>query len=189
MTATQLSTGEPQTSPVAPLSPSAHASAVEDARVLIADDDPSARLLMVGLLERAGFWRVDAAAGGRMALAAMRRRPPAVLLLDVHMPDFDGLAMLRALSTDIPSRSVTSVLAVSGDASSEVRRSMLFYGADDFLVRPCSGIELVDHVRSLVRRTRAMNQALRQVSLLDGLVRHMSDHELSNHASTEGTSC
>ena len=101
---------------------------------------------MVGLLERAGFWRVDAAAGGRMALAAMRRRPPAVLLLDVHMPDFDGLAMLRALSTDIPSRSVTSVLAVSGDASSEVRRSMLFYGADDFLVRPCSGVELVDHV-------------------------------------------
>ena len=71
MTATQLLTGELQASPVTPLSPSAHTSAVEDARVLVADDDPSARLLLVGLLERAGFWRVDAAAGGRMALAAM----------------------------------------------------------------------------------------------------------------------
>ena len=151
MTATQLFTGELQTA--APPPSRVELPTVEDARVLIADDDPSARLLMVGLLERAGFWRVDTAAGGRMALAAMRRRPPAVLLLDVHMPDFDGLAMLRALSTDIPSRSVTSVLAVSGDASTEVRRSMLFHGADDFLVRPCSGVELVEHVRSLVRRT------------------------------------
>ena len=149
---------------------------VEDANILIVDDDPDVLRLTIHLLERGGFWRIDTAAGGREALAAMRGRTPDVLLLDVHMPDLDGLAMLRSLSVDGRPRSATSVLAVSGDASPQVRESMLLHGAEDFVVRPCSGAELVDRVRRLACRTRSLNSALERLSLLDGLVRNPDRH-------------
>jgi len=149
---------------------------VEDANILIVDDDPDVLRLTIHLLERGGFWRIDTAAGGREALAAMRGRTPDVVLLDVHMPDVDGLTMLRSLSVDGRPRSATSVLAVSGDASPEVRESMLLHGAEDFVVRPCSGAELVDRVRRLAFRTRSLNSALERLSLLDGLVRNLDRH-------------
>jgi len=149
---------------------------VEDANILIVDDDPDVLRLTIHLLERGGFWRIDTAAGGREALAAMRGRTPDVLVLDVNMPDVDGLAMLRSLSVDGRPRSATSVLAVSGDASPEVRDSMLLHGAEDFVVRPCSGAELVDRVRRLAFRTRSLNSALERLSLLDGLVRNLDRH-------------
>ena len=65
-----------------------------------------------------------------------------------------------------------SVLAVSGDASPDVRRTMLLHGAEDFVVRPCPGADLVDRVRRLAVRTRSLNRALERVSLLDGLIRN-----------------
>lgn len=145
---------------------------VEDARILIADDDPDVTRLTLHLLQRAGFGHIDTATGGRHAIAMMRARTPDVLLLDVHMPEIDGLATLRAMSADGRPRPVTSVLAVSGDSSPGIRRSMLLHGAEDFLVRPCAGADLVDRVRRLATRTRSLNDALERLSLLDGLVRN-----------------
>jgi CheY-like chemotaxis protein len=145
---------------------------VEDARILIADDDPDVMRLTLRLLQRAGFAHVDTATGGRQAITMMRTRTPDVLLLDVHMPEIDGLATLRAMSADGRPRPVTSVLAVSGDSSPGIRRSMLLHGAEDFLVRPCTGADLVDRVRRLAERTRSLNDALERLSLLDGLVRN-----------------
>jgi CheY-like chemotaxis protein len=154
---------------------------VEDAHILIVDDNPDVLRLTVHLLERGGFWRINTAAGGREALAAIRGRTPDVLLLDVHMPDVDGVATLRSMSVDGRPRSATSVLAVSGDASPEVRRSMLLHGAEDFVVRPCSGAELVDRVRRLACRTQSLNSALERLSLLDGLI-----HESDRHRCRRG---
>ena len=144
---------------------------VEDAQILIVDDNPDVLRLTVHLLGRGGFWRIDTAAGGREALAMMRGRAPDVLVLDVHMPDVDGLATLRSMSVDGRSQSATSVLAVSGDASPAVRRSMLLHGAEDFVVRPCAGAELIERVRRLACRTQSLNSALEGLSLLDGLIR------------------
>jgi CheY-like chemotaxis protein len=144
---------------------------VEDAQILIVDDNPDVLRLTVHLLERGGFWRIDTATGGREALAMMRGRSPDVLVLDVHMPDVDGLATLRSMSVDGRPQSATSVLAVSGDASPDVRRSMLLHGAEDFVVRPCTGSELIERVRRLACRTQSLNSALDGLSLLDGLIR------------------
>jgi len=108
-----------------------NAQAVDDARVLVVDDDPGASRLVVDLLQRAGFWRVETATTGRQGLAAMRRQMPAVLVLDVHMPELDGFATLREMPCNVHSRGVTSVLALSGDPAPAVRRAMLLHGADD----------------------------------------------------------
>ncbi|MCU1465766.1 MAG: Two-component system regulatory protein [Actinomycetia bacterium] len=146
-------------------------SAREDARVLIVDDDPDALRIMGRVLERGGFWRVESATGGRQALATMRTYEPDVLVVDVNMPEVDGLSMLRALAAETRPRNVTSVLAISGDATPEVRRSMLLHGADDFIVRPCSNECLVARVRELALHAQSLNRALSRLSLLDGLVR------------------
>jgi DNA-binding response OmpR family regulator len=143
----------------------------EDARILIVDDDPHALRIMDRVLQRGGFWRVESANGGRQALVTMRTHKPDVLLLDVNMPDVDGLSMLRALAAETRPRTVTSVLAISGDATPEVRRAMLLNGADDFIVRPCSNDHLVARVRDLALHARSLNRALSRLSLLDGLVR------------------
>src|SRR3954469_9007603 len=91
---------------------------VADARILIVDDDPTAALLMTRLLERDGFWRVVSTGGGWRALAMMLQHPPDVMILDVHMPDLDGIQVLREMQQgERRARSVTGVLAVSGDAS------------------------------------------------------------------------
>ena len=146
-------------------------AAVEDARVLIVDDDPTALRLMGRVLERGGFWRVDVAVGGRQALATLRARRPDVLVADVFMPEIDGFALLRALSAEGRPFRVTSVLAISGDANPELRRSILAHGADDFVVRPCASDELVARVRSLAQHAQTVNRALDRLSLLDGLLR------------------
>jgi DNA-binding response OmpR family regulator len=151
--------------------PTAAPPNVYDARILIVDDDPDAARTTARLLERGGLWRIDTAAGGRRGLAAMQRQTPDVLLLDVHMPELDGFATLRAMSTGGVRQSVTSVLAISGDPSPDIRRSILLQGANDFVTRPCPGRELVERVYMLACRTRSVNRALRYMSLLDGLVR------------------
>ncbi|MDQ1435914.1 MAG: hypothetical protein QOF59_2730 [Actinomycetota bacterium] len=146
-------------------------SSREDARILIVDDDPNALRIIDRVLERGGFWRVESANGGRQALATMRTNRPDVLVLDVNMPDVDGLSMLRALAAETRPRSVTSVLAISGDATPEVRRAMMLNGADDFIVRPCSNDYLVARVCELAQHAQSLNRALSRLSLLDGLVR------------------
>ena len=144
---------------------------VEDARVLLVDDEHATLLTMARLLEKAGFWRVDTASSGREALAAMHTSTADVMVLDVHMPGLDGIATLRAMSNEGHSKRATSVLAVSGDATPLTRREMLLHGADDYLARPFTGRELVAAVGRLAARTNALNRALARVSLLDGLVR------------------
>jgi PleD family two-component response regulator len=146
-------------------------SAREDARILIVDDDPDALRIMSRVLERGGFWRVETATGGRQALATMRAHKPDVLIVDVYMPDVDGHAILRALAEEARPRHVTSVLAISGDSTPDVRRSMLVHGADDFVVRPCRNDYLVSRVRDLALHAQSLNRALSRLSLLDTLVR------------------
>jgi DNA-binding response OmpR family regulator len=103
-------------------------------------------------LERAlaleGF-AVDTAAGGHAALAAVARRPPAVIVLDVTMPDLDGVAVVRRLragGVDVP----VCILSARDDVSDRV--AGLQAGADDYLVKPFALVELTARLQALLRR-------------------------------------
>ncbi len=103
-------------------------------------------------LERAlaleGF-AVDTAAGGHAALAAVARRPPAVIVLDVTMPDLDGVAVVRRLradGVDVP----VCILSARDDVSDRV--AGLQAGADDYLVKPFALVELTARLEALLRR-------------------------------------
>ncbi len=148
---------------------------LDDARILIVDDDATAACLMQRLLERDGFRRVASVGDGRQALAAMLEHPPEVVVLDVHMPHVDGFAMLREmLSGEERINAVTGVLAVSGDHSPASCRAMLCGGADDYLTRPFDGTEFALRVRRLAHVTRELRRTLRYVGVLESRIRDLT---------------
>jgi DNA-binding response OmpR family regulator len=92
---------------------------------------------------------VETAAGGREALDAIARRPPAVMVLDVTMPDVDGVTVVRRMrdqGVDIP----VCILSARDDVDDRV--AGLQAGADDYLVKPFALAELTARLQALLRR-------------------------------------
>jgi pilus assembly protein CpaE len=121
-------------------------------RVLIVDDIPETRDHLAKLL---GFETdievVGAAASGREALEMAARLTPDVVLMDINMPDMDGIAATERLSSEVPSAAVV-MMSVQGEAD-YLRRSMLA-GAREFLVKPFSSDELTASIRQVYSRER-----------------------------------
>jgi DNA-binding response OmpR family regulator len=120
----------------------------DDATVLIVDDEPAIREALERALRLEGF-AVSTADGGLPALAQVAERPPAVVLLDVAMPDLDGVGVierLRAAGNDVP----ICVLSARNEVEDRVRG--LQAGADDYLVKPFALQELVARLHALLRR-------------------------------------
>jgi diguanylate cyclase (GGDEF)-like protein/PAS domain S-box-containing protein len=129
-------------------------------RILVVDDNADLRDHLERLLHP--HWRVATAADGPSALAAARAEPPDLVLSDVMLPGFDGIALLQALRED-PRTSSVPVLLVSARAGAEAAVEGLQAGADDYVVKPFSGPELVARVRAnldLARRRAAATAAL-----------------------------
>lgn len=117
--------------------------------MLVVDDDRPVRDALRRALVLAGY-DVRVAEGGRVALAMMRRRAPDILLLDLMMPELDGLAVcrrLRGAGDRVPILMLTARDAV-GD-----RVAGLDAGADDYLAKPFDVDELKARMRALLRRS------------------------------------
>lgn len=115
--------------------------------VLVVDDDPAMRrTLSINL--RARDYEVETAGDGRSALQVVDERMPDVVLLDLGLPDLDGIAVLRQLRsfTQVP------VIVVSARTESDDKVEALDLGADDFITKPFSLEELLARVRATSRR-------------------------------------
>jgi two-component system response regulator MprA len=124
--------------------------------VLVVDDDGPIRRMLERTLAADGY-EVTGAAGGGEALAAIERSTPDLVVLDVAMPDVDGLSVcrrLRAKGLGLP-----ILLLTARDAVADRVRG-LDAGADDYLVKPFAAEELLARVRALVRRGREPVEAL-----------------------------
>ncbi len=121
-------------------------------RVLVVDDIPETRDHLTKLL---GFESdidvVGAAASGQEALDMAVRLSPDVILMDINMPDMDGIAATEQLSSTVPAAAVV-MMSVQGEAD-YLRRSMLA-GAREFLVKPFSSDELTASIRQVSARER-----------------------------------
>jgi DNA-binding response OmpR family regulator len=117
-------------------------------RILIADDDPAVRALLKRALEREGF-DVTLASNGLEAIESIKHHDFAALLLDVHMPVFDGLETLREIRADDRSRTLPIILITGEDALSD-RVLGLESGADDYLVKPFAIQEVAARVRAQI---------------------------------------
>lgn len=119
-------------------------------RILVVEDDPDIAQLVARYLEKAGF-EVDRAANGRDALHRIGERPPDVLVLDLMLPQVDGLEICRRLRADEATAAVPVIMLTARAEESE-RIVGLEIGADDYLAKPFSPNELVARVRALLRR-------------------------------------
>jgi DNA-binding NarL/FixJ family response regulator len=119
--------------------------------ILVADDDQSARDLLVTLLEGAGY-ATQAAASGTEAIASAERARPRLAILDVCMPGVSGYEVCRRLHDTYGE--TLPVIFVSGERVDAVDRAAgLLLGGDDYLVKPFSPEELLARVVSLMRRS------------------------------------
>ncbi|OIK23980.1 response regulator [Streptomyces malaysiense] len=116
-------------------------------RVLVVDDEPQiVRALVINL--KARKYDVDAAADGRTALDLAASRHPDVVVLDLGLPDMDGVEVIRGLRgwTRVP------ILVLSARHSSDEKVEALDAGADDYVTKPFGMDELLARLRAAVRR-------------------------------------
>jgi two-component system response regulator MprA len=121
-----------------------------DGRLLVVEDDPQVRAMLSRALGYEGF-EVVTAATGAAAMAELRAAPPELILLDLLLPDEDGMEIcrkVRAAGEHLP------ILMLTARDTVTDRIAGLEAGADDYLVKPFSTAELVARVRALLRRAR-----------------------------------
>ncbi len=132
-------------------------------RILVVDDDPDILQFVQINLELDGF-RVETAPGGRQALERASENPPDLMLLDIMMPEIDGLTVLRRMRSN-PTTGSVPVIILSARSLAEDRVKGLDLGADDYITKPFDLEELVARVRTVLRRS----QQMRDLSPLTGL--------------------
>jgi two-component system phosphate regulon response regulator PhoB len=119
-------------------------------RVLIVDDDPDILRLVSYNLKQAGFETITTATG-REALEAIQQRLPDLIILDVMLPDVDGLEVCRTVRSQEGSRRIPILMLTA--RGEEIDRVVGFeLGADDYVMKPFSTRELVLRVKSILRR-------------------------------------
>ena len=149
-------------------------------RILVADDDPDIARFIELNLAMEGF-AVEVVHDGAAALAAARRQPPALVLLDVMMPQLDGVEVLRQLRAQAATAAVPVVLLTAKSLSAD-KIVGLTAGADDYIVKPFETLELLARVHTTLRRTNEV----RAVSPLTGLPgNHRIDLEIAARASSQ----
>ena len=116
--------------------------------ILVVEDEPKILRIVCDYLDRAGFRSVEAV-DGRTALQLAQRDRPDLVVLDLGLPDMDGLDVIRRLREK--SRVPVVVLTARGEESD--RLVGLELGADDYVVKPFSPKEIVARVRAVLRRT------------------------------------
>jgi DNA-binding response OmpR family regulator len=121
-------------------------------RILIVEDDPDIAELVARFLDKAGFI-TERANSGREALQSITGRPPDLVVLDLMLPQIDGLEVCRMIRSH-ESTDAIPIIMLTARAEESERIVGLELGADDYLAKPFSPNELVARVRALLRRAQ-----------------------------------
>jgi two-component system, OmpR family, alkaline phosphatase synthesis response regulator PhoP len=142
--------------------------------ILVVDDEPNIVQLARMYLEREGY-RVETVSDGRAALQSVERHKPALIVLDVMLPEVDGLEVcrrLRAANNPIP---ILMCTARDEDVDKIVGLEL---GADDYLVKPFNPRELVARVKAILRRGTRLEQGEKSPLHLGDLTIDPASHEV-----------
>jgi len=144
-------------------------------RVLVVDDESNLTELLSMALRYEG-WEVRAAASGIEAVRAARDFQPDAVALDMVLPDFDGLEVLRRIRADNPK---VPVLFLTAHDAVEHRVAGLTAGGDDYVTKPFSLEEVVARLRALIRRTAVVADASAPVLAVGDLTMDEDTHEVT----------
>ena len=138
----------------------------EPLRCLVVDDEPHLRRVLVRLMQGDGF-SCEEAGSGVEALAALSRRPAVLVLTDLHMPELDGIGLLREIRVRYPDTAVMLITAVA-DVSTAV--NCLAEGAMDYLTKPFHLEEVRARVRQALEKRRLILENRDYQELLEAKV-------------------
>ena len=133
--------------------------------ILVVDDEPTIAEVVARYLVRAGY-ETSTAGDGPSAVASATANRPDLVVLDIRLPGIDGLEVMRRLHEDAGERIPVILLTAKGEESDRVVG--LGQGADDYVVKPFSPLELVARVDAVLRRTEAGPDVVESM-LFDGL--------------------
>ncbi|MBG6068232.1 response regulator [Micromonospora ureilytica] len=148
-------------------------------RILVVDDEPQIlRALRINL--RARRYDVDVAETGAAALKAAASHPPDLVVLDLGLPDIDGVEVIRGLRgwTTVP------IIVLSGRAGSEDKVAALDAGADDYVTKPFGVEELLARIRAVTRRLGGPSEAVPALRIGQHTV-DLADHSVRKDDGTE----
>ena len=123
----------------------------DPARILLAEDNRSNRLLALAILQNAGY-RVDSAVSGIEVLRALRRNTYDLVLMDLRMPAMDGLRATAEIRGLAGPHSRVPIVAITAHAMRGVREACLAAGMDDYLAKPFTAAALLDITACWLRR-------------------------------------
>jgi two-component system KDP operon response regulator KdpE len=143
--------------------------------ILVVDDEPRmVRTLTINL--RARDYDVESAGDGRSALQIMAERPPDIIVLDLGLPDMQGVELLRR----VRETSMVPVIVLSARQESDDKVEALDAGADDYVTKPFGMDEFLARVRAAARRAGADAEALPTVATTDFIL------DFANYRATRG---
>ena len=122
--------------------------------ILVVEDDAAVRNLITVTLETQNY-RFESASDGRQALLAVTSQQPDIVLLDLGLPDMDGVAIIRR----IRSWSAMPILVISARSDDRDKIAALDAGADDYITKPFSVDELLARIRTTLRRLSVLSAA------------------------------
>jgi two-component system OmpR family response regulator len=148
--------------------------------VAILDDEAEIRRMLADALGEAGF-RTTTFARATEFEAALKRATPDVCLVDLGLPDRDGLALVHRLALE----SGATIIIISGRAHINDRVTGLELGADDYIIKPFEPAEVVARIRARLRRTRAAPETSGSTARFDGWVAHFDRYLLVDATGAE----
>ena len=119
-------------------------------QILVVEDDPDIAQLIGHYLEKAGH-TVEVLSSGKAVMPSVRRNPPDLVVLDLMLPELDGLMICQAMRTD-PQTAAIPIIMVTARGDEADRITGLELGADDYVTKPFSPKELAARVTALLRR-------------------------------------
>jgi putative two-component system response regulator len=135
-------------------------------RILIVDDEPANVALLEAILEHTGA-EIRSLTDSRLVEEVFGEFEPDIILLDLHMPEPDGLEVLRRLRSARQSLGFLPVIMLTGDTGKVARNSALILGADDFLTKPWDRDEVVLRVRNLLHTRQLYAELARANAALE----------------------
>ncbi|HVK36161.1 MAG TPA: response regulator transcription factor [Microlunatus sp.] len=144
-------------------------------RILAVDDESSLTELLSMAMRYEG-WQVSTAASGNEAVKAAREVRPDAIVLDMMLPDFDGLEVMRRVRSEDPD--VPVIFLTAKDAVSD-RINGLTAGGDDYVTKPFSLEEVIARLRALLRRSGAATGRSESLLVVGDLTLDEDSHEVS----------
>lgn len=141
--------------------------------VAILDDEPEIRHMLAQALGDAGF-RTSSYARATEFEAALKRQAPDVCLVDLSLPDRDGLALVHRLALE----SGATIIIISGRAQVQDRVTGLELGADDYIIKPFEPAEVVARIRARLRRAAPGAEPTAQTARFNGWTAHFDRYLL-----------